>query len=92
MTFIVLADSLEETLGVGTREAGKGADNVSDSGKHSHVDGQHAGKVSSGSEAGSPRVFRRVGLDDHHPRVNAAGHFLQIPLGHLPVRGVEELL
>lgn len=50
---------------------------------------QHSGEVPSGVASGTVALLRPVGVDDHHPRLDAAGYFLQIPQHRVPVRDME---
>lgn len=50
---------------------------------------QHAGEVTGGIASGAVALLRPVGVDDHHPRLHAAGDLLQVPQHRVSVRGVE---
>lgn len=72
-----------------TQEAGQGDRDVSAGDESGHVGDQHAREVTGGVASGAVAFLRPVGVDDHHPRLNAAGDLLQVPQHRLPVRGVE---
>lgn len=60
-------------------KARQGDRDVSAGDESSHVGDQHSGEVPSGIAPCTVALLRPVGVDDHHPRLDAAGHFLQIP-------------
>lgn len=56
------------------------------------MDGEHSGEVTRGGSPGPSSILRSVGMDHHHPRVHAIGHILSVPLGHMLVRDMEDVL
>lgn len=91
--FFALPDRLETTIGSGRRgSTWKRVDYIFDSGKHSSMGCQHAGKITGLGSPPARRILRGMGMDNNHPRLGATGHFLQISFRYLPIRGVEELL
>lgn len=74
------------------RQARQGADHIPNSRQYRSVDCEHVRKISSKRSPRSPTVLRCVGMDDHHSRIHAAGHILQISLCYMPIRDMEDVL
>lgn len=72
-----------------TAKAGQGDCDVSAGDESGHVGDQHSGEVPSGIASRTIALLRPVGVDDHHPRLDAAGYLLQIPQHRVPVRDME---
>lgn len=72
-----------------TPKTGQGDRDVSVGNESGHVGYQHSGEVPRGIASRAVALLRLVGVDDHHPRFDAAGHLLQIPQHRVLVRGVE---
>lgn len=85
------ADRLGKTL-LEKRQARQGINHIPYSRQHRVVDGEHSGEVSRGGSPGPSSILRSVGMDHHHPRVHAIGYILSVPLGHMPVRDMEDVL
>lgn len=74
------------------RQTRQGIDHIPNSRQHRVVDGEHSGEISRGCSSGSSAILRSMGMDDYHSRVHAIGYILSVPLGHMPVRDMEDLL
>lgn len=74
------------------RQARQGIDHVPNSRQHRLVDGEHFGEISCWGTPGSPAILRGMGMDDYHSRVHAIGYILSVPLSHMSVRDMEDVL
>lgn len=74
------------------RQTRQGIDHVPNSRQHRLVDGEHFGEISCWGTPGSPAILRGMGMDDYHSRVHAIGYILSVPLSHMSVRDMEDVL
>lgn len=56
------------------------------------MDGEHSGEISRWGTPGSPAILRGMGMDDYHSRVHATCYILSVPLSHMSVRDMEDVL
>ena len=72
------------------KEARAGDRHVPPRHESGHVGDQHPGEVEGGVASGPAALLRPLGVDHHHPRLDAVGDILQVPQHRLLVRGLEK--
>lgn len=74
------------------RQTRQGVNHIPNSRQHRLVDGEHFGEISRGGSSRPSAILRRMGMDDYHSRVYAIGYILSVPLSHMSVRDMEDVL
>lgn len=74
------------------RQTRQGVNHIPNSRQHRLVDGEHFGEISRGGSSRPSAILRRMGMDDYYSRVYAIGYILSVPLSHMSVRDMEDVL